>query len=523
MSDTSLKQKYKVIRSEDIDYNDSDKVLQPKIDGASSIIKLYSDKPNRIFSTRTSKKSGKLIEHTDQLPDIRDLEIPKSLDNTVLRSEVYGKTDHTPMSAHQIGGILNSNLEESLKKQKEQGWLKPYIYDIIKYNNQTVKNGPYQLKLDLMRKITDSVPELKSAETAFTADQKRDLVKRIKDKEHPDTQEGVVQWDLNKPTGAPAKLKFRDNWDVVVRSIIPAVDKYGKVKREAGAFEYSWTPKGKIVGNVGTGFDRETKIDMLNNPENYIGHVARVKSSQKYSSGALRAPAFYTMDIEKNLEKKSSFLNPIERAVFQMYYNNGLQNELDKIASGKKTIVILARHGETKLNKEGDKIRGWKNIPLDETGHKEAKIMADKLAKEKVDVIMSSDLDRASDTAKALSDKIKKPVEKTKSLRPWHLGEYAGQHSKDVLNIIEDFARKYPNKPVDGGESFNNFKNRYLNFLKNIRNKYKGKTVALFTHHRNDRLLSAWEQEGTPDNKKIDLNKFLVKGIKPGEYRKVEL
>jgi hypothetical protein len=46
---------------------------------------------------------------------------------------------------------------------------------------------------------------------------------------------------------------------------------------------------------------------MLAHPENYVGMVARVKSPQQYSSGALRAPAFYTMDVEKNLEKVSAF------------------------------------------------------------------------------------------------------------------------------------------------------------------------------------------------------------------------
>ena len=80
-------------------------------------------------------------------------------------------------------------------------------------------------------------------------------------------------------------------------------------------FGYSWSPKGKVVGTVGTGFSREKRIDMLTNPDKYIGNVARVKSPQKYESGALRSPAFYSIDVEKNLKsiKQASFIGELKK------------------------------------------------------------------------------------------------------------------------------------------------------------------------------------------------------------------
>ena len=304
MSDkVTSKPKYKTIKSGEIDYSDDSKVLQPKIDGSHTIFELNSDKPNEIYSYRTSKRTGQPINHSDQVPMIKNLTIPEAFNKTVLRGELYAQTDHTPLPAEQIGGMLNAKPEKSIEKQKEHGWLKPYIYDIVKFRGSVRANDPYKTKLGLINEISNAIPEFKSPETAFTPDQKRQLVESIKAKKHPDTKEGVVEWDLNAPGGKPGKLKFRDSHDVYVREIYPETDKHGKEKSQAGGFTYSWTPKGKIVGNVGTGFSRDKKIDMLSRPEAYIGSVARVKSSQRYSSGALRAPAFYSMDIEKNLEK----------------------------------------------------------------------------------------------------------------------------------------------------------------------------------------------------------------------------
>jgi hypothetical protein len=305
------KQKYKTVK--EIDYKNEGKALQPKVDGANTVFELNYIGPNSVYSHRSRKGTGEPIEHTDQVPNIRDLEIPKSLSGTVLRGELYGKSTSGPMPAEQVGGILNSGVEKSLEKQRKLGPLLPYIFDIVKFKGRDVSNDPYAAKYDMLKSIESAVPDLKVADTAFTAAQKRRLVTSIREGRHPDTKEGVVEWGLNEPSGRPAKLKFRDTHEVYVRNVFPAVDKAGNEKPEAGGFGFSWTPKGKVVGTVGTGFSRDKRIDMLKHPENYIGNVARVKSTQKYESGALRAPSFYSMHVEKNLEKQSEYDPPYGR------------------------------------------------------------------------------------------------------------------------------------------------------------------------------------------------------------------
>lgn len=341
------KPKYKVIDGP-VDFSDEKKVLQPKVDGAHTIFHLKSNGLNRVYSYRNRKGDDSPIEHTHQVPEIRDMEVPKELNNTVLRGELYAQKDGRPVPAEEIGGMLNSGFLKSRETQKVKGSLKPYIFDIVKFNGEDFQNKPYREKLEKIKLIEKSLPKLKAAETAFTADEKRELLELIKKNKHPDTKEGVVEWDLDAPTGNPRKLKLRDSHDVVIRDIFPAEDKEGRPKQEAGGFRYSWSPKGKIVGSVGTGFTKEKRIDMFQNPDDYIGRIARIKAQEVFNSGAMRAPSFYTMDVEKNLEKTSAHLKEIKmnkQAALKEVYNSALENELEKMAVSGKGILSALKKG----------------------------------------------------------------------------------------------------------------------------------------------------------------------------------
>jgi hypothetical protein len=136
---------------------------------------------------------------------------------------------------------------------------------------------------------------------AETSRDKVDLLNRIRTGQEPITREGVVLWPLEG--GAPIKAKFRPEHDVYVRRIFPEM---GQRKGLAGGFEYSWTPRGKVVGRVGTGLNHDLKRDMLENPQKYIGRVARVRAESVYRDkqnpkkpGALRAPSFQDWHLDK--------------------------------------------------------------------------------------------------------------------------------------------------------------------------------------------------------------------------------
>ena len=83
--------------------------------------------------------------------------------------------------------------------------------------------------------------------------------------------------------------------DVVIRNIFPAVT---KGTPRAGGFEYSLPGSDKIVGRTGTGFDHKTLVDMLNNPNSYIGQLAKIKTRGQFKSGAYRAPSFISLRVD---------------------------------------------------------------------------------------------------------------------------------------------------------------------------------------------------------------------------------
>jgi broad specificity phosphatase PhoE len=181
--------------------------------------------------------------------------------------------------------------------------------------------------------------------------------------------------------------------------------------------------------------------------------------------------------------------------------------------------ILLIRHGCTALNKNdssADKIRGWKDVPLNEIGRKEADKLGERLKGNGPDYLVSSDLIRAKETAVIISKVSGIPLELvTKSFRPWDVGKYAGTSSQESVPILAEMAEKQPDKRVPGGESFNTFKSRLFGGLYNLL-RANNEIPGIVTHHRVERLLKAWQAAGYPKNGDIDPRVFAQKGEAPG-------
>lgn len=67
------------------------------------------------------------------------------------------------------------------------------------------------------------------------------------------------------------------------------------------------------------------------------------------------------------------------------------------------TRIIITRHGETDWNRQGI-AQGRTDVPLNEKGKEQARLLAERLKDEQIDVIYSSPLSRALDTAKAVKE-----------------------------------------------------------------------------------------------------------------------
>jgi hypothetical protein len=307
-----FKPKYKEVDVKDVDIGHPEQVMMPKLDGAHSVIDLQAGRSPRVFSYRVGKvaKTG-LLEHTHKLQDLLKDKVPDELDGTVLRGETIGiDRKGKAVPAETIGGLLNSKVWESRAKQRDLGVsLHAFPFDVVKYKGKSMEGVPFSDKLHVLKEVEEKIKDLWIPEIALSPVDKAQLLKKIEKGKHPLTREGVV---LVTPSssGPPTKAKFAPDFDVFVRDVHPAVSgKTGEPHDRAGSVSYSWTESGKVVGRVG-GFPHALGKDMLQNPDKYIGRVARVKAMRLFADGsdkgALFQPRFAGWHLDKgDIEKQA--------------------------------------------------------------------------------------------------------------------------------------------------------------------------------------------------------------------------
>ncbi|WP_034277146.1 histidine phosphatase family protein [Actinospica robiniae] len=102
--------------------------------------------------------------------------------------------------------------------------------------------------------------------------------------------------------------------------------------------------------------------------------------------------------------------------------------------------MVLWRHGQTEWNLEG-RLQGQTDVPLDEIGRAQAQAAARLLAALEPDVVISSDLSRAEDTASALARLVKLEVELDEGLRETYVGTWQGLTDEEIkAKFPEEYA-----------------------------------------------------------------------------------
>ena len=138
-----------------------------------------------------------------------------------------------------------------------------------------------------------------------------------------------------------------------------------------------------------------------------------------------------------------------------------------------KTKIMYFVHGTTYDNASG-KCSGWKQVELNDLGKEQAKNLG-KLTKDlKFDIIFTSDLVRAIDSANLAWPECKKI--KDNRLRECNYGDFDGE-SKELVIYEEHIEDSFLN-----GESLKDVEKRVGNFIKDIKEKYADKTIAIVAH-----------------------------------------
>lgn len=150
-----------------------------------------------------------------------------------------------------------------------------------------------------------------------------------------------------------------------------------------------------------------------------------------------------------------------------------------------KCRLILVRHGESEGNKRHSFL-GHTDLPLTEKGHMQAEAAANYFEKIPIDVIYSSDLQRAYMTAEHIAEKKGLGIIADSNMREIYAGEWENQLFEDIaVNFKKDFdvwKNDIGESRCTGGESFKELYDRIISELTRIAELNDGLTVCVATH-----------------------------------------
>lgn len=148
--------------------------------------------------------------------------------------------------------------------------------------------------------------------------------------------------------------------------------------------------------------------------------------------------------------------------------------------------LIVIRHGETEWNTQ-HRYQGQLDSPLTATGRKQAEAIGRRLAGFDFDRLVSSDLGRAVDTAKAIvrhHDGL--PWDQDKALRERHFGILGGFTRAEAAEQYPREEEGYLHGGVDyripQGESLRDVYHRAARAFDSLAERYAGQTMCVVTH-----------------------------------------
>ena len=149
------------------------------------------------------------------------------------------------------------------------------------------------------------------------------------------------------------------------------------------------------------------------------------------------------------------------------------------------TRLLLVRHGETPWN-DAARYQGQTDIPLSARGWMEAEWLAERLARESIEAIYTSDLARARDTAHVVARRIGTALTLEPRLREANLGEWQGLTYEQVrqryFNDTDPLPAYMVDSPPPGGECLRQLQARLMSAIESIAARHANANVLVVTH-----------------------------------------
>ena len=152
-----------------------------------------------------------------------------------------------------------------------------------------------------------------------------------------------------------------------------------------------------------------------------------------------------------------------------------------------KTKIILIRHGQS-VGNATKTILGHTDLDLSELGYRQAEVTANELKNEKIDLIYSSDLKRAYNTAEFNAKMRNMQVITSEKLREVYLGAWEGQTINNVIakwgrEAIEvDWLGNFGLFTFPEGEKIMDAGKRFYDEVYRISKENQGKTILIAAH-----------------------------------------
>jgi probable phosphoglycerate mutase len=149
------------------------------------------------------------------------------------------------------------------------------------------------------------------------------------------------------------------------------------------------------------------------------------------------------------------------------------------------TRILAIRHGETAWNVD-TRIQGHLDIPLNDTGRRQARRLAEAVAGEPLAAVYASDLARAKETAGALADEAGVEVVLHDGLRERAFGAFEGLTFDEIAARWPDQALRWrqrdPEFACPGGETLRAFYARCIGTVTALASRHRGAQIAIVSH-----------------------------------------
>ncbi|GAA0462282.1 phosphatase PhoE [Alkalibacillus silvisoli] len=165
----------------------------------------------------------------------------------------------------------------------------------------------------------------------------------------------------------------------------------------------------------------------------------------------------------------------------------------------------MVRHGETDWNLAG-KLQGRTDIPLNQTGIKQAKECSMFLSKSNWDVIITSPLKRAKQTAEIINVKLKLPTLTMEEFLERGYGDAEGMDREERFH-------KFPGGIIPNQENMGSLEQRVMEGIKRVDKRFRNKKVLLVAHGAVINSILATISDGKIGSGKTKLKNACVSNI----------